>query len=132
MMNARTAPLQMALEVKRRLAKANPGARLTTEAVKLVSIPGVPFDATVFCFEQAGKCVLVAELARPGLPHIYNSAAVQPGQPKQSAGALLKALLGLAHTIKTDPRFQRNIVTLDESRRLILPNGFSRRRSPGR
>jgi hypothetical protein len=110
MINARPAPLQLALEVKRRLEKANPGARLTTDAVQLVAIPGVPFDATVFCFEQKRKCVLVAELARPGLPHIYNSAEIIPGKAKESAGVLLSALLGLAHTIKTDPRFQRNII----------------------
>ncbi|MCA1659823.1 MAG: hypothetical protein LC642_04680 [Verrucomicrobiaceae bacterium] len=129
MSNARPAPLELALEVKRRLEKANPGALLTTEAVKLVAIPGVPFDATVFCFVQDRKCVLVAELAHPGLPHIYNSAEVIPGQAKQSAGALVKALLGLAHTIKTDPRFRRNIITLpgsahNGSGKIIVPKGM--------
>jgi hypothetical protein len=116
----------MALEVKRRLEKSNPGANLSVDAVKLVAIPGVPFDATVFCFEQASNIVMVVELARPGLPHIYNSAAVRPGRPKDSAAVMLKGLVGLAHTIRTDPRFKRNIITLNGHGRggLILPGGL--------
>jgi hypothetical protein len=112
-LNVRPAPLQVVLAVKRRLEKSNPGARLDERAVKLVAIPGVPYDATVFCFEQASKVVLVAEFCRPDLPHIYNAAAVEPGAGRMNALAMLKLLVGLSATIASDRRFQRSIITLN-------------------
>lgn len=133
-LNPRPAPLEFALAVKRRLQKSHPGAELSTDSVKLVALPGAPYDATVFTFAlrdakapSGHKLVMVAELCKPDLPHIYQAATVDPKDKKQNAIALLKLIGGLANTVRTDRRFQRNIITLNGSHNgssIIVPKGL--------
>lgn len=108
-MNVRTAPTLVALDVKRRLAVANPKARMEEAAVKLVSIPGTLWDATVYLFEQDGKLVLVGELGhnRPDIPHVYASGTVDPNDKKSSVSVLAKVIFALGVRVTADPRFNR-------------------------
>lgn len=124
-MNIRPAPESIVARVKARLERAHPGAALARDAVKLVSIPSTPFEATVFCFEWQGKLVLVVELDRPDFPHVYQAATVKPGDAKGNARAMVKGLLGLAQTVRSDARFRRQVVSLNGNvSRLLLPKGF--------
>jgi hypothetical protein len=67
-------------EVERRLEKAHPCARLEKDSVKLTPIFGTPFDATVFVFREkdpaligVNRRILVGELARRDVPHVYQA-----------------------------------------------------------
>lgn len=110
----RPAPLQFVLAVKRRLEKTAPGARLDEKSVKLVAIPQTQFDATIFMFENGGKVRMVAELARPDLPHIYAGKSVDPKSGKSVAAAIIWTLTHLGFRILHDPRFTRgNIIRIN-------------------
>lgn len=114
----RPAPLQFVLEVKRRLEKTTPGARLDEQSVRLVAIPKTHFDATIFIFELNGKFRLVAELARPDLPHVYAGKIVDPKSRASIARALLWTVSQLGYRILKDARFSRGSI--------IRLNGFAR------
>lgn len=118
-MNVRRAPTQLALKVKRRVEKANPGARMDEAAVNLVSIPGTLWDATIFLFEQKGQLVLVGEIGadRPDIPHVYASGTLDPKDKKSNVRVMAKVLLTLSQRIQHDPRFGR------ASGRIIQLNG---------
>lgn len=127
MINSRPAPLPFVLAVKRRLEATTPGARLDEESVRLVAIPKTHFDAVVFLFEhETGspprtKFCLVAELARPDLPHVYAGKTVDPKSRASMGTALLWVITQLGYRILTDRRFSRgNIMPV----RLGL-NGFA-------
>jgi hypothetical protein len=116
-MNIRPAPLQFILAIKRRLETTTPGAVLDEKSVKLVAIPQTHFDATVFMFSKGGKTKLVAELARPDLPHIYAGKTVDPNEAG-SAAALVWVITQIGYRILRDPVFSRG--------NIIQINGFSR------
>jgi hypothetical protein len=113
--NVRRAPRQIMRAVKHRLAKVNPGANLVAESVRLARIPGTHYEATIFLFESKGKVVFVAELLRSGLPHIYQSHLVTR-DARRNLENLGVALLTLSKTVISDPRFGRNIISLNGSR----------------
>jgi|GEM_PF-5065653 len=110
----RPAPLLFVLEIQRRLEKTNPGARLDEKSVKLVAIPQTQFDATIFMFEHGGKTRLVAELARPDLPHIYAGKTVDPKSRRSMGTAMIWVITHLGFRILHDARFARgNIIHLN-------------------
>jgi hypothetical protein len=109
--NFRPAPESVKLSVKRRLEKTNPGAVLGLDSVQLCPIPHVPFDATVFIYEQNGRKILVGELCKPDLPHIYAAFAMKENA-KANAAIIMSVLLSLSRTLQKDPRFARNVITL--------------------
>jgi hypothetical protein len=114
-MNIRPAPLQFILAIKRRLEKTAPTAVLDEKSVKLVAIPRTHFDATVFMFSKEGKTRLVAELARPDLPHIYAGKTLGPNKAG-SAAALVWVITQIGYRILRDPRFSRE--------KIVQINGF--------
>jgi hypothetical protein len=117
-MHFRPAPLQFVLAIKRRLEQTNPGARLDEKSVRLVGVPMTQFDATIFLFEQNGKTKLVAELARPDLPHIYVGKTLPPDASKRAtAAALVWCITHIGYRILHDSRFSRG--------NIIRVNGFS-------
>lgn len=128
-MNIRPAPFSVMLGVKRRLEKSNPGAVLDEQSVKLVAIPQTQFDATIFIFSAADspgrtggaastlarKHRLIAELCRPGLPHIFAGRIVDP-EGKGGALALVWVVAQLGWRILNDPRFSSrgNVIELGD------------------
>jgi hypothetical protein len=112
-LNFRKAPLQFALEIERRLKRSNPDARLDQESVKLVTIPGTHYDAALFVFEEKGNLRLVAELARPDMPHIYCGYSIKPDEAQKTAAKMVAALLGLSERIRSDARFGRRVISLN-------------------
>jgi hypothetical protein len=114
MINARPAPLPFVLAVKRRLETTTPGARLDEESVRLIAIPKTQFDAVVFLFEHNKQFRLIAELARPDLPHVYAGKTVDPKSRASMGTALLWVITQLGYRILTDRRFSRgNIVQIN-------------------
>lgn len=125
-MNIRSAPIQFVLQIKRRLEKTMPGAVLDEASVKLISLPHTQFDATVFMFrDKDAKVRLVAELARPDLPHIYAGKTIHdPKSRRELAGALVWVCAHLGYKILNDARFSRgNIIQLSNI------NGFAHARA---
>lgn len=109
MKNFRPAPESVERAVERRLEKFNPGATLVKKSVKLCPIPGTQFDATVFRYVSKGRLALCAELAKPDLPHIYASFALKDNA-RANAAVILSAVLSLSKRIRTDARFNRNVI----------------------
>jgi hypothetical protein len=112
-MNLRPAPLQIVLALKARLVKTTPAGRLIEDSVKLCSIPGTLYDATLFQFDIAGKLRFVAEFCRPDLPHIFVGKTLYPNKSRYNAGVMLAALLGLSETIRSDRRFRPRILQIN-------------------
>lgn len=112
-MNFRPAPLSFVLAVRRRLEKSNPGARLDEKSVRLVALPQTHFDATIFLFEHGGKVRLIAEVARPGMPHIFTGKTVNLESPRVLAAAMVWVITQLGWRVLNDSRFQSNIVQLN-------------------
>jgi hypothetical protein len=109
MQNFRKAPDSIVEQVRRRLEKSTPGAEL--ESVKLCSIPGTAFDATIFKYRNKGRRAVVAELARPDLPHIFRAFALTDNAIANAA-RIVGAVFSLAKRIREDRRFERNIIVL--------------------
>ena len=112
MQNFRKAPDSIVEQVRRRLEKSTPDAELEHGSVKLCPIPGTAFDATVFRYTlqrdaKRARRVLVAELARPDVPHVYAAYSVT-SNAILNAARIVAAILSLAKTIREDPRFERN------------------------
>jgi hypothetical protein len=113
--------------VKRRLETAKLPERLVEDSIKRFSLPGTHHQVTLFIAESAdGKRVFVAELLEPDLPHIYQALPL-PAPRKGVLGAahaakrdaadiskvMLTAILGIAKTVHSDPRFRRNVIVLN-------------------
>jgi hypothetical protein len=111
MTNFRKAPESIVEAVERRLERAMPGTQLEKRSVKLCAVPGTHFDATIFRYRKNGRRFLVAELARPDLPHVYASYPVSDNAI-QNAARIIAALFSLAKRIRIDPKFQSNIIVL--------------------
>jgi hypothetical protein len=123
-MNFHRASNSVVRAVKRRLETAQPPARLVEDSIKRFSLPGTHHQITLFIAEGPnGKRIFVAELIEPDLPHIYQSLPLPEPHSKWKGGAkadaaeiskiMLTAILGIAQTVQSDPRFRRNIITLD-------------------
>jgi hypothetical protein len=107
-------------EVERRLEKAHPCARLEKDSVKLTPIFGTPFDATVFVFREkdpafigAYRRILVGELARRDVPHVYQAYQLTENKIK-NASLFVGLIFSLSKRIRKDRRFDRgsNIINL--------------------
>lgn len=114
--------------VKKRLEAAIPPSRLVEDSIKRFSLPGTHHQITLFIAESSnGKRVFVAELVEPDLPHIYQALPLPEPRKGGLLGAghaakkdaqdiskiMLTAILGIAKTVQNNPRFRRNIITLN-------------------
>lgn len=122
-MNFHRASNSIVRAVKQRLETAKPSGVLVEDSIKRFSLPGTHHQITLFIVETAGKRVFVAELTEPDLPHIYQALPLPAPHSKLMGGArrdakdiskvMLTAILGIAQTVQSDPRFRRNIITLN-------------------
>lgn len=123
-MNFHRASNSIVRAVKKRLETAKPPSRLVEDSIKRFSLPGTHHQVTLFIAESSdGQRVFVAELIEPDLPHIYQSLPLPKPHSKLMGGAkadardiskiMLTAILGIAKTVQSDPRFRRNIITLN-------------------
>lgn len=110
--------------VKRRLSYSTPPGRLVEDSIKQIDLPGTHQRVTLFIFEIGERRVFIAETYSPdNNVRIYKGIRLPPPATPAQGGAetdakeisriMLTAITAVAQTVQSDPRFRRNIITLD-------------------